>query len=85
MLKQHCAQPLLSYLQLFVTLNSIMQLLLCPPSLLTPQVGAINTRLLDVPWLNVKAIDLKSQHPRIEELDFFSLKPSKEYDVVSSR
>ena len=49
------------------------------------QVGAINTRLLDVPWLGVRAIDLKSQHPRIEERDFFSLKPSEEYDVVSSR
>lgn len=51
----------------------------------TPQVGAINTRLLDVPWLDVRAIDLKSQHPRIEERDFFSLKPSGEYDVVCSR
>lgn len=49
------------------------------------KVGAINTRLLDVPWLDVRAIDLKSQHPRIEERDFFSLKPSGEYDVVSSR
>lgn len=49
------------------------------------QVGAINTRLLDVPWLDVRAIDLKSQHPRIEERDFFSLKPAGEYDVVSSR
>lgn len=53
--------------------------------LLSIQVGAINTRLLDVPWLDVRAIDLKSQHPRIEERDFFSLKPSGEYDVVSSR
>lgn len=49
------------------------------------QVGAINTRLLDVPWLDVRAIDLKSQHPRIEERDFFSLEPAGEYDVVSSR
>lgn len=49
------------------------------------QVGAINTRLLDVPWLDVRAIDLKSQHARIEERDFFSLKPAGEYDVVSSR
>lgn len=49
------------------------------------QVGAINTRLLDVPWLNVRAIDLKSQHAHIEERDFFSLTPAGEYDVVSSR
>lgn len=49
------------------------------------QVGAINTRLLDVPWLDVRAIDLKSQHERIEERDFFSLQPAKEFDVVSSR
>eukprot|EP00752_Nemacystus_decipiens_P003080 g2853.t2 len=48
------------------------------------EVGAINTRLLDVPWLDVRAIDLKSQHPRIEERDFFSLRPSGEYDVVCS-
>ena len=49
------------------------------------QVGAINSRLLDVPWLHVRAIDLKSQHPSIEERDFFDLQPSGEYDVVSSR
>ncbi|CAM9190270.1 unnamed protein product [Ascophyllum nodosum] len=54
------------------------------PPLRVLEVGAINTRLLDVPWLGVRAIDLKSQHPRIEERDFFSLKPSEEYDVVSS-
>ncbi|CAM9629606.1 unnamed protein product [Discosporangium mesarthrocarpum] len=48
-------------------------------------VGAINTRLLDVPWLDVRAIDLKSQHARIEERDFFSLRPAAEYDVVASR
>lgn len=54
-------------------------------SLLAPQVGAINTRLLDVPWLDVRAIDLKSQHPRIQERDFFSLETSGEYDVVCSR
>lgn len=52
---------------------------------LAAQVGAINTRLVDVPWLDVRAIDLKSQHPRIEECDFFSLQPSGEYDVISSR
>ncbi|CAM9310848.1 unnamed protein product [Ectocarpus sp. 4 AP-2014] len=54
------------------------------PPLRVLEVGAINTRLLDVPWLDVRAIDLKSQHPRIEERDFFSLEPAREYDVVSS-
>ncbi|CAM9262266.1 unnamed protein product [Sphacelaria rigidula] len=48
------------------------------------EVGAINTRLLDIPWLDVRAIDLKSQHERIEERDFFSLQPAGDFDVLSS-
>ncbi|CAM9401081.1 unnamed protein product, partial [Choristocarpus tenellus] len=54
------------------------------PPLKVLEVGAINTRLLDVSWLEVRAIDLKSSHPRIEERDFFALPPATEYDVVAS-
>ena len=37
------------------------------------EVGAINTELLDKPWLDVRAIDLNAQHRRIETRDFFDL------------
>lgn len=46
------------------------------------EVGAINIQLQQYSWLNVKAIDLNSQHPLIEECDFFSLVPNKNFDVV---
>mmetsp|Transcript_34532 Transcript_34532/g.97399 ORF Transcript_34532/g.97399 Transcript_34532/m.97399 type:complete len:295 (-) Transcript_34532:76-960(-) len=36
------------------------------------EVGAINTQLLSCKWLDVRAIDLESTHPRIEKKDFFS-------------
>ncbi|CAM9214442.1 unnamed protein product [Phaeothamnion confervicola] len=55
-----------------------------PKLLRVLEVGAINTKLLDVPWLSVRAVDLKSQHPRIEEYDFFDLKPAAEFDAVVS-
>lgn len=48
------------------------------------EVGAINTQLLSCPWLNVRAIDLKSRHARIEQCDFFSLKPAGEFQIVVS-
>ncbi|KAG1709555.1 hypothetical protein DVH05_020205 [Phytophthora capsici] len=48
------------------------------------EVGAINTQLLSCPWLNVRAIDLNSRHERIEQRDFFSLKPTGEFQVVVS-
>ena len=55
-----------------------------PP--LTPrsprQVGAVNTQLLSVPWLATRAIDLRSTHPRIEQLDFFALEPAAQYGAV---
>ena len=46
------------------------------------EVGAVNTQLVGVPWLDVTAIDLQSRHPRIEQRDFFSLAPASDYDFV---
>jgi len=46
------------------------------------EVGAVNTQLSSVPWLEVRAIDIKSQHPRIEQRDFFDIKPMRDKDVV---
>ncbi|KAL3658165.1 hypothetical protein V7S43_016795 [Phytophthora oleae] len=54
------------------------------PSLRVLEVGAINTQLLSCPWLDVRAIDLNSRHERIEQRDFFSLKPTGEFQVVVS-
>ncbi|CEG44036.1 25S rRNA (adenine(2142)-N(1))-methyltransferase, Bmt2 [Plasmopara halstedii] len=54
------------------------------PPLPVLEVGAINTQLLSCPWLNVRAIDLKSRHERIEQCDFFSLKPAGEFQIVVS-
>lgn len=42
----------------------------------------MNAQLLSVPWLSVKAIDLRPCLPSIEKADFLSLTPSAEYDVV---
>lgn len=54
------------------------------PPLPVLEVGAINTQLLSCPWLNVRAIDLNSRHVRIEQCDFFSLKPAGEFEIVVS-
>lgn len=48
----------------------------------TLEVGAINIQLSQCPWLDVLAIDVHSQHPRIQEVDFFTLEPNYDYDVV---
>jgi 25S rRNA (adenine2142-N1)-methyltransferase len=48
------------------------------------EVGAINTRLLSIPWLAVRAIDLRSAHPSIETADFFDLPQRAEYAAVVS-
>ena len=45
------------------------------------EIGAVNTQLLSVPWLDVRAIDIKSQHPRIEQVDFFDVPPNADKDV----
>jgi len=46
------------------------------------EVGAINIQLHSVAWLDVRSIDVNSQHPLIEELDFFDLPPEQAFDVV---
>ena len=46
------------------------------------EIGAVNTQLLSIPWLDVRAIDIKSQHPRIEQVDFFDVPPKGDKDVV---
>mmetsp|Transcript_18041 Transcript_18041/g.23528 ORF Transcript_18041/g.23528 Transcript_18041/m.23528 type:complete len:278 (+) Transcript_18041:231-1064(+) len=46
------------------------------------EVGAINTQLLDVSELETRAIDKRSVNPRIENLDFFDLKESENYEIV---
>ncbi|CAH0517565.1 unnamed protein product [Peronospora belbahrii] len=48
------------------------------------EVGAINVQLLSCPWLDVRAIDLNSRHKCIEQCDFFSLTPAREFQVVVS-
>ncbi len=52
------------------------------PPLPLLEVGAVNTQLLSVPWLATRAIDLRSTHPRIEQLDFFALAPAAQYGAV---
>ena len=55
------------------------------PPLHVLEVGAINTQLLSCPFLDVRAIDIHSQHPKIERLDFFSLSlplETKSYDCI---
>ena len=51
----------------------------------TLEVGAINTDLMSAKFLDVRAIDIRSQHPKIEQIDFFDLpvEPGA-YDVVHS-
>jgi len=46
------------------------------------EVGAINNQLQQAANINVRAIDVNSQHPSIEELDFFDLPPAFAYDCV---
>lgn len=52
------------------------------PPLPLLEVGAVNTQLLGVPWLATRAIDLRSTHPRIEQLDFFALAPAASFGAV---
>lgn len=48
------------------------------------EIGAINSQLQQFNWMEVRSIDLNSQHPSIEEVDFFDVRPEAEYDVVVS-
>mmetsp|Transcript_7578 Transcript_7578/g.19505 ORF Transcript_7578/g.19505 Transcript_7578/m.19505 type:complete len:271 (+) Transcript_7578:96-908(+) len=52
------------------------------PPLKVLEVGAVNTQILSVPWLQVRAIDINSCHPRIEQIDFFNLAPAGVYFAV---
>jgi len=52
------------------------------PPLSLLEVGAVNTQLMSVPWLAVRAIDIQAQHPKIDQVDFFDLEPASTYDVV---
>jgi 2-polyprenyl-3-methyl-5-hydroxy-6-metoxy-1,4-benzoquinol methylase len=53
-----------------------------PKKLNVLEVGAINIQLQQCHWLNVRSIDINSQHPSIEEIDFFDIIPTSSYDVV---
>lgn len=46
------------------------------------QIGAVNTQIMSVPWLSVRAIDLRPCLSSIEQADFLALPPAVEYDVV---
>lgn len=46
------------------------------------EVGAINVQLQQCRWLNVRSIDVNSQHPLIEECDFFDIEPTASFDAV---
>ena len=46
------------------------------------QVGAVNAHIMSVPWLSVRAIDLRPCLPSIEQADFLDLAAAAEYDVV---
>lgn len=46
------------------------------------EIGAINIQLSQTPWLCNRAIDINSQHPQIEECNFFDVEPRHDYDVV---
>eukprot|EP01138_Halocafeteria_seosinensis_P006669 gb/GECG01006817.1/.p1 GENE.gb/GECG01006817.1/~~gb/GECG01006817.1/.p1 ORF type:complete len:369 (+),score=44.88 gb/GECG01006817.1/:1-1107(+) len=43
------------------------------PKLRVLEIGAVNTQLVSCPWMNVRAIDLRSRDPKIEETDFFNI------------
>lgn len=53
-----------------------------PEKLKVLEVGAINIQMHSCSFLNVRSIDLNSQHPLIEEIDFFEVLPCRQYDVV---
>ena len=52
------------------------------PKLDTLEIGAVNAQLIECPFLNVDAIDLKSRHPKIKEIDFFQVPPTPKYNLV---
>eukprot|EP00193_Tetraselmis_chui_P006789 CAMPEP_0177758208 /NCGR_PEP_ID=MMETSP0491_2-20121128/4062_1 /TAXON_ID=63592 /ORGANISM="Tetraselmis chuii, Strain PLY429" /LENGTH=261 /DNA_ID=CAMNT_0019273927 /DNA_START=106 /DNA_END=890 /DNA_ORIENTATION=+ len=52
------------------------------PALRVLEVGAVNTQICSIPWMDVHAIDINSCNPRIKQIDFFDLVPNGEYFVV---
>lgn len=48
----------------------------------TLEVGAINDQLSNCPLLKVRAIDINSRLPCVEEKNFFDVPPTLSYDVV---
>ncbi|KAA6418999.1 MAG: nucleolus (ISS) [Trebouxia sp. A1-2] len=48
----------------------------------TRQIGAVNAQLLSVPWLSVRAIDLRPCLPSIEQADFLQIQPAGDFDIV---
>lgn len=48
----------------------------------TLEIGAINAQLYNSSYLDVRAIDINSSLPCIEECDFFDVPPKREYEVV---
>lgn len=53
------------------------------PRLEALEIGAINTQLTSSQYLHTRAVDLRSRHPAIEEVDFFRLcPPARSLDLV---
>lgn len=52
------------------------------PPLKVLEIGAVNTQLLSIPWMSVRAIDLRPCLPSIEQADFLKLEPSAAFDVM---
>ena len=48
----------------------------------TLEIGAINAQLSNSPHLQVRAIDINSRLPCVEECNFFDVPPKQEYEVV---
>lgn len=46
------------------------------------EIGAINTRLLACPWLDVDAIDLVASAPGVRQCDFFDAAPARSFTAV---
>jgi len=46
------------------------------------EIGAINTQILSCAWMDVTAIDLNSNDPRIRQRDFFEIVPEGGFDVL---
>lgn len=46
------------------------------------EIGAINTRLLSCPWLDVDAIDLVASAPGVRVCDFFDTTPARAFTAV---